>query len=407
VGWISSSINIGWFPLAPFEIYYSHRYWGPRSRVIQGRYNYYYGYRNYRHYRHARVLRHEDLYRHNNYQGAGLRKVQNHNNYRGAAFASNKAYNQKNRIDKYKSTNDRLRYKPQESKISSIRKNNSVKTRSLKYNNRPLKSSISKTVETSSEKDRLNTPGKNRVALNKKRPANVSTDSVKKRFSNNDPKKSLTQKRTVAPYEKKLRKNAARDSTGNISSPRKITKGIDGSKNPVLNKTKKAEVKEPGKSLRERSSERQFTTLPSRTSQRNTPKGIQQKTRDSLNAGRTVKTVQKLPARTSQRNAPKVIKQKTGNSLKPGRALKPVQTKTVRTSQERIKTPSVLKQNRSRSDSSISTAKSRANNQRSYGSVLSGQNRNYKPGQSRNYPSRQSSNYVGAVKYGNARSRRN
>ena len=206
VGWIYSSINIGWFPLAHHEIYYSHRYWGSRSRVRHGRYNYYYDKHRYRHYRHARVLRHEDLYRHNNYRHAGLRKVRNHNNYRGSAFASKKPYKPRNRIDRYKATNDKLRYKPQRSKIARIKKNNSVITRSLKYNNRPLKRSLSKPVRTASRNDSLLVPGKNRVALNKKRPENVRTDSNKKRLSRNDPKKRLTGKRSVVADGNKRKK---------------------------------------------------------------------------------------------------------------------------------------------------------------------------------------------------------
>ncbi len=34
VAWISSGLNVGWVPLAPTEVYYSHRYWGPRAVVI-------------------------------------------------------------------------------------------------------------------------------------------------------------------------------------------------------------------------------------------------------------------------------------------------------------------------------------------------------------------------------------
>ncbi len=34
VGWIHSGVNIGWIPLAPFEPYYCHRRWGPRTVVV-------------------------------------------------------------------------------------------------------------------------------------------------------------------------------------------------------------------------------------------------------------------------------------------------------------------------------------------------------------------------------------
>ncbi len=401
VGWIYSSINIGWFPLAHYEIYYSHRYWGPRSRVRHGRHNYYYDKHRYRHYRHARVLRHEDLYRHNNYQRAGLRKVRDHNNYRGSAFASKKPYKPRNRIDRYKSTNDRLRYKPQRSKTARIKKNNSVKTRSLKYNNRPLKRNISKTIKTRSRQDRRIVPGKNRVALNKKRPSNIRTDSVRERLSTNDSKKRLTRKRSVSVDGNKRKKNAARYTNAGDSLSRKITKNRNGSDNTVSKRTKKGAVQKPGKSLRERSSVKKVITLPGRTSQRNTPKVIKQKT------NRTVKTVRSRPARVSKGSTFNVIKQNNRSSLKTGRALKPVQTRTVRTSQRKIRTPSVSKQNRSVSSRSISSARGRSVKQKSYGRSITSQSRSYQSKKSRNYQSNQSSrSYARAGKFGSAGSRR-
>ncbi|KPK29316.1 MAG: hypothetical protein AMK70_16060, partial [Nitrospira bacterium SG8_35_1] len=37
VRWIAHSGHIGWLPLAPWETYYGHRRWGPRSMLVQGR----------------------------------------------------------------------------------------------------------------------------------------------------------------------------------------------------------------------------------------------------------------------------------------------------------------------------------------------------------------------------------
>src|SRR5262249_14145293 len=34
VAWIHSDIDIGWVPLAPTEVYYAHRAWGPRAVVV-------------------------------------------------------------------------------------------------------------------------------------------------------------------------------------------------------------------------------------------------------------------------------------------------------------------------------------------------------------------------------------
>jgi hypothetical protein len=34
VGWLHSESSVAWVPLAPDEVYYSHRYWGRRSMVV-------------------------------------------------------------------------------------------------------------------------------------------------------------------------------------------------------------------------------------------------------------------------------------------------------------------------------------------------------------------------------------
>lgn len=83
VAWVSSSISIGWFPLAPFEIYYCSKYWGPGCRVRY--YNNYYDCRTYRHYRHARYVDHRRFYGSRNYRYAGLRKGRSNEKFRGSA----------------------------------------------------------------------------------------------------------------------------------------------------------------------------------------------------------------------------------------------------------------------------------------------------------------------------------
>ena len=83
VAWVSSSISIGWFPLAPYEMYYSNNYWGPWCRVRY--YNHYYDCRKYRHYKHARYVDHHRFYGSKNYWHAGLRKGHNGEKFRGSA----------------------------------------------------------------------------------------------------------------------------------------------------------------------------------------------------------------------------------------------------------------------------------------------------------------------------------
>jgi len=90
VAWLSSSLSIGWFPLAPYETYYSSRYWGPRCRVRH--YNHYYkcNKNRYKHYKHARFIDHRRFYNSKNYRHAGLRKQKHGEKFRGSARAPEK-----------------------------------------------------------------------------------------------------------------------------------------------------------------------------------------------------------------------------------------------------------------------------------------------------------------------------
>jgi len=409
VGWINSSINIGWFPLAPYETYYSRRYWGPRSRVRHGRHNYYYNKHKYRHYRHARVLKHGDLYRHNNYRRAGLHKVKNHNHYRGAAFAPDRKYHHRKRINKYKSSNDRLRYKPHRSKIARIRKHDSKRVGKLRYNSRPLKRSYKKRDNPISRNNRSIITGKNRIGLNKKRSADVRTDRNRKRFLDNDFKKQSERKRSKSIDGNIRKKNKNRYTNADISTSRRITKNRDGSKTSVEKKTRNVIKQKPGKSLQKKRSTKKVTTRSDRTRDRNISKVVKEKTR------RTVKMVKTRPDRFSKGSSSNVIKQRNSRSLKNDRTIKQNQKRTIRTSQRKIITPSTSKQSRKRSGSSISS-RGRSVKQKTYGTGITRQNRSHQSKQGRNYESRHgrgrqsrqsSSPYAREGRSGNSRSRRN
>jgi len=410
VGWINSSINIGWFPLAPYELYYSHRYWGPRSRVRYGSHNYYYDKHKYRNYRHARVLRHGDLYKHNNYRRAGLRKVRDHNNYRGAAFAQNKKYNQKNRINRYKSSNDRLRYKPNRAKISRIKKYDSNRVGKLKYNNRPLKRSVNKKIKTSSKYNRPIVTGKNRAGLNKKRLAEVTKDRNRKKFTNNDLKKRSDRKRRESVDGNKRKENKKRYTNTDIGPSGKIKKGRDVSNKSDSKRIKKEVTRKPGKLSRKKSFEKNIKKRFVRKDQGKTPKVVKE------NKRRTVKTVKNRSDRTGKRSNFNVVKQNNRKVSKTGRGLKQDKTRTVRTSQKKIRTSSVSKQNRKRSGNSISRAGGLSNKQKSYNRSITNQNRSTQSKQQRSYESRQSrgrqsrqssSPYSGTERSGTTRGGRN
>jgi len=122
VSWLYSGASIGWYPLGIYEPYYSHYYWGSRSRVRY--YNHYYDndrHRN-KYRRHARFIDHDRFYRSNNYRHAGLHKMRRGEKYRGSSFIPNKIKKHRKNGNRHRlaSANDRFINKI--SKIDTQRK---------------------------------------------------------------------------------------------------------------------------------------------------------------------------------------------------------------------------------------------------------------------------------------------
>ncbi|RJR32388.1 MAG: hypothetical protein C4576_30250 [Desulfobacteraceae bacterium] len=68
VAWIHSHLHVGWLPLAPYEPYYTHRHWGPRSVAVKNVHITGIHVQRYANIDHAVVVAREDLYRHDNYR---------------------------------------------------------------------------------------------------------------------------------------------------------------------------------------------------------------------------------------------------------------------------------------------------------------------------------------------------
>jgi hypothetical protein len=74
VAWVHSHAHIGWLPLAPGEIYYSHRYWGPGSVVFGAGVTGFATLHNYRYARNAVIVERADFARVTNYRNVMVRK---------------------------------------------------------------------------------------------------------------------------------------------------------------------------------------------------------------------------------------------------------------------------------------------------------------------------------------------
>jgi hypothetical protein len=77
VAWIFSGVDIGWFPLAPYEPFYCHHWWGRGSIVLRDIYASRINVRldRFRFYRHAIVLNRNNLFRVRNYSTVRLANV--------------------------------------------------------------------------------------------------------------------------------------------------------------------------------------------------------------------------------------------------------------------------------------------------------------------------------------------
>lgn len=65
VAWISTGVQVGWFPLAPHEPYYCHYPWGRRAIVVaKGASPYHRSSHHYRHRRHTVMVHQDHLFRH-------------------------------------------------------------------------------------------------------------------------------------------------------------------------------------------------------------------------------------------------------------------------------------------------------------------------------------------------------
>lgn len=93
VVWTFSSAHIGWIPLTPFETYYAHRYWGPRTTVVRNLRRYHLRLRRFHHFRRAVIIDRRLLYDVHNYRPhliRGIRRAELLRRYRAAPVLSSR-----------------------------------------------------------------------------------------------------------------------------------------------------------------------------------------------------------------------------------------------------------------------------------------------------------------------------
>jgi len=103
VRWITHNDYIGWLPLAPWETYYGHRKWGPRSVFVRGGFDFKIGLSNLRHIDHTVIIPKRFLYDRKHEAHGGYDRVRIHNVRRTAILKDYRpiAYSEKVRPGKH------------------------------------------------------------------------------------------------------------------------------------------------------------------------------------------------------------------------------------------------------------------------------------------------------------------
>lgn len=146
VGWIHSGVNIGWIPLAPFEPYYCHRRWGPRTVVVNNVNITNININRYRYANRAVIVKQNHFYGVDNYQNVRITNINRNNiikNYHAAPVVNNKViHNYDTMRDRHRFTNARVEYKPHDSVLNRISHNQQMARRTAGGNARAIQQEV-------------------------------------------------------------------------------------------------------------------------------------------------------------------------------------------------------------------------------------------------------------------------
>jgi Family of unknown function (DUF6600) len=133
VSWIHRGAYVGWVPLAPREMYYSHRNWGGPHTVVVTNVNMAQiniNVRNYSYANHAVVVNQNNFYRVNNYRDVRVTNINRTtiiNDYRAAPVVNNTVINNyTTNKQRYNYTNVTVKEKPHNTVINRIQHNETI-----------------------------------------------------------------------------------------------------------------------------------------------------------------------------------------------------------------------------------------------------------------------------------------
>ncbi|NLJ29204.1 MAG: hypothetical protein GX433_14530 [Deltaproteobacteria bacterium] len=146
VGWIHADTHIGWVPLAPTEVYYGHRRWGPRSIVVNDINITTVNINRFRYIDRAVVVNHRDFYRVNDYRNVRITNINKTtiiNNYRPAPVVNQRIINNYTSIkERYNFTNTQVTRKPHQTVIGRIERNQRIAQQATRVNARAIERDV-------------------------------------------------------------------------------------------------------------------------------------------------------------------------------------------------------------------------------------------------------------------------
>ncbi|MEM5786303.1 MAG: DUF6600 domain-containing protein, partial [Syntrophobacteraceae bacterium] len=134
VSWLHSSLRVGWFPIAPFEPYYAHRYWGPRTFVVGAVPNISININSFRFADHAVVIPQNNLFGVRNYRNILIRDLNRAaiaRDFRAAPFIDRRVIRNFRRMNqRFQFTPGRISRVPHNAVLQRIQNNRRLAARS-------------------------------------------------------------------------------------------------------------------------------------------------------------------------------------------------------------------------------------------------------------------------------------
>ncbi|WP_244083885.1 DUF6600 domain-containing protein [Desulforhabdus sp. TSK] len=165
VAWIHRDRHVGWFPLAPREVYYGHRHWGRHASVIHpgdlervtiDPHRYRYADR-------AVVVDRDHFYRAKNYHNVRINNINKTtiiNDYRGAPVVSNRMINNFDSMkERYRFKDAPVSRKPHQNVLNRIEHNEAIARHADRANPRSIERDVQRMRPGNAERmDRIHTP---------------------------------------------------------------------------------------------------------------------------------------------------------------------------------------------------------------------------------------------------------